>query len=187
MNTKIAGLSIVALSMSLGACASTGPAAPSIAVMPGQSKSYEAFQRDEGFCQANAQRAINYQSPGEIGNNSTIAGAAVGTALGALAGAAIGSTSANAGRGAAIGAGTGLVAGTMIGASNAQQTGGSVQARFDLTYAQCMRARGHDVLATAPPPPPVVVYERAPPVYVYQRSYGYGRPYPPGTYGRPRW
>ena len=186
MNRKIAGISVVALSMSLGACATTGPAQPKIAVMPGQSKSYEAFQRDDVNCQASAQRAINYQSPGEVGNNSTITGAAVGTALGALAGAAIGSTSANAGRGAAIGAGTGLVAGTMIGASNAERTGGSVQGRFDLAYAQCMRARGHDVLATAPPPPPVVVYERAPPVYVYQRPFGYGRPYQ-GLYGRHRW
>jgi hypothetical protein len=168
MNRKIAGVSVVALSMSLGACATTGPAQPNVAVMPGQSKSYEAFQRDDVNCQASAQRVINYQSPGEVGNNSTITGAAVGTALGALAGAAIGSTSANAGRGAAIGAGTGLVAGTMIGASNAERTG------------------GHDVLATAPPPPPVVVYERAPPVYVYQRPFGYGRPYQ-GLYGRHRW
>lgn len=186
MNRKIAVFSIVAFSMSLGACATTGPAQPNIAVMPGKSKSYEGFQRDDVSCQASAQRAINYQSPGEVGNNSTIAGAAVGTALGALAGAAIGSTSANAGRGAAIGAGTGLVAGTMIGASNAERTGGSVQGRFDLTYAQCMRARGHEVLATAPPPPPVVVYERAPPVYVYQRPFGYGRPFP-GVYGGHRW
>lgn len=186
MNTKITVLTLAALSLSLGACATTGPARPNIAVMPGKAKSYESFQRDDVSCQASAQRAINYQSPGEVGNNSTIAGAAVGTALGALAGAAIGSTSANAGRGAAIGAGTGLVAGTMIGASNAERTGGSVQARFDLTYAQCMRARGHEVLATAPPPPPIVVYERAPPVYVYQRPFGYSRPYS-GIYGGYRW
>jgi hypothetical protein len=171
-----------ALAATLAGCASTGPATPHVAVMPAKGKSYDAFQRDDDLCQQSAQRAIGYQSPGEAANDSAVKSAAVGTALGALAGAAIGSTSANAGAGAAIGAGTGLLAGSIIGANNGREAGGTVQGRYDLAYAQCMRAHGHDVIADAPPPPrDVVVVERREPVYVYPRPYywgsGYRRPY----------
>ena len=69
-------------------------------------------QRDDQYCQASAQQAIGYQSPGEAANQAAVGSAAVGTALGALAGAALGSVSGNVGAGAAIGAGTGLVAGS---------------------------------------------------------------------------
>jgi hypothetical protein len=173
MKSAVAIVSIAALGLSLGGCASTGPAAPTVAVMPGQSKSYEAFQRDDAFCQTQAQRAVGYQSPGQAANDQAVAGAAVGTALGAIAGAAIGAASGNAGRGAAIGAGAGLLGGATVGSANAREAGGSIQARFDLAYAQCMRARGHDIM-TAPPPRPVttVIYERPAPVYVYPRPYG---------------
>ena len=96
---------------------------------------------------------------------------------GALAGAAIGAASGKAGAGAAIGAGTGLLAGSAIGAGKADAAGGSVQARYDTVYAQCMQSRGNQVVA--PPPPPretVIVYERPEPVYVYPRPYpGYYR------------
>lgn len=174
-------LAASALALTLGGCASTGPAAPTVAVMPAKGGSYTAFQRDDEFCQSNAQRAVGYQSPGETANDQAVKSAAIGTGLGALAGAAIGAASGNLGKGAAIGAGTGLLAGALVGSNNAREAGGSVQGRYDLAYAQCMRARGHDVISQAPPPPrEVVVVERREPVYVYPRPY-YGRPY----YGRP--
>ncbi|MDB5643984.1 MAG: hypothetical protein JWN07_3301 [Hyphomicrobiales bacterium] len=170
-----------ALSLALAGCASTGPAVPNVAVMPAKGKSYEAFQRDDAYCQANAQRAVGYQSPGATGNDEAVRSAAIGTGLGALAGAAIGSASGNLGRGAAIGAGTGLLAGALVGSGNAREAGGAVQGRYDLAYAQCMRARGHDVIAEAPPRREVVYVERPAPVYVYPRPYhwgpGYRRPY----------
>jgi hypothetical protein len=168
-----------ALTLALGGCASTGPAAPSIAVMPAKGMSYQVFQRDDAVCQANAQRATGYQSPGEAANSSAATSAVVGAGLGALAGAAIGSASGNLGRGAAIGAGTGLLAGAVVGSNSAREAGGSVQGRYDLAYAQCMRARGHDVIAQAPPPPREVVYvERRDPFYVYPRPYyGWGPGY----------
>ena len=56
---------IGALSLTLAGCASTGPAAPNVAVMPGKGVPYASFQRDDDFCQMNAQRTIGYQSPGE--------------------------------------------------------------------------------------------------------------------------
>ena len=116
-----------------------------------------------------ARQAIGNQSPGQAANDAAVSSAAVGTGLGALAGAAIGSMSGNVGAGAAIGAGTGLVAGGVVGSNRANQAGGSLQARYDTVYAQCMTASGN--LVAAPPPPPVVVYERPEPVYV-ERYYG---------------
>jgi hypothetical protein len=73
-----------------------------------------------------------------------------GTALGALAGAALGSAAGHVGTVAAVGAGTGLVAGSAVGSGNAA-AGGSLQARYDTVYAQCMTAKGNRV----PPPAPL--------------------------------
>ena len=153
----------------ISGCASPQPAAPSLAMMPGKGKSYEAFQKEDDYCQASAQQAIGYQSPGETANQAAVGSAAVGTVLGALGGAAIGSLSGNVGAGAALGAGTGLVAGSAVGAGNARAAGGSVQARYDTVYAQCMTAKGNRVAS------PTVIAE---PVYVYPRPYYWGpRPY----------
>ena len=80
---------------------------------------------------------------------------------GALAGAALGSAAGHMGTGAAIGAGTGLVAGSAVGSGNARAAGGSLQARYDTVYAQCMTAKGNRI-----PGPPVVE-----PVYVYPHPY----------------
>ena len=77
-------MAVSALALALGGCASTGPAAPTVGVMPAKGKSYEAFQRDDDYCQAAAQRQVGYRSPGETANTSAVQSAAVGTALGAL-------------------------------------------------------------------------------------------------------
>ncbi len=175
-------VSLGVFSLAVGGCASTGPAAPSLAAMPGKGKPYAAFQRDDEFCQGSAQRAIGYQSPGEAANQAAVGSAAVGTALGALAGAAIGSASGNAGAGAAIGAGTGLVAGSAVGAGNARAAGGSLQAQYDTVYAQCMSAKGNQLMPP-PAPRPVYVYGPPAPVYVYPRPYYWG----PGYYYRYGW
>jgi uncharacterized protein YcfJ len=154
-------------------CASPGPATPSFVAMPGKAKSFELFQREDQYCQSSAQRAIGYQSPGEAANQTTVSGAAVGTALGAVAGAAIGSMSGNMGTGAALGAGTGLVAGTAIGAGNGEVSGGSLQARYDTVYAQCMTAKGNRIGAPYIAEP---VYVSPPPYYWgprYYFSYGW--------------
>jgi len=166
-------VSLGVLSLACGGCASPGPATPSFAAMPGRGKSYETFQRDDQYCQSSAQRAIGYQSPGEAANQSTVRTAAVGTALGAVAGAALGSVSGNMGAGAALGAGTGLVAGSAIGADNGDVTGGTLQARYDTVYAQCMSAKGNRI---GGPPAAGPVYAYPPPYYWgpgYYFSYGW--------------
>ncbi len=177
LKSKVAIISVSVFALGLAGCASTRPAAPSLAVIPGPNKSQAVFDRDAGVCESSAQRATGGQSPGEAANDAAVSSAVVGTAIGALAGAAIGAASGKAGAGAAIGAGTGLLAGSAIGAGKADAAGGSVQARYDTVYAQCMQSRGHQIVA--PPPPPretVVVYERPEPVYVYPRPYpGYYR------------
>jgi hypothetical protein len=150
--------------LACGACAYSGPAAPSFAVMPGPNKSYESFRGDDQYCQASAQQAIGYQSPGQAANDAAVGTAVVGTALGALAGAALGSAAGHVGTGAALGAGTGLVAGSAVGSGNARAAGGSLQARYDTVYAQCMTAKGNRI-----PGPPV-----AAPVYVYPPPYYWG-------------
>ena len=160
-------VSLGVLCFACGGCASPGPATPSFAAMPGRGKSYEAFQRDDQYCQSSAQQAIGYQSPGQAANQAAVGTAAVGTALGAVAGAAIGSVSGNMGTGAALGAGTGLVAGSAIGAGNADAAGGSLQVRYDTVYAQCMTAKGNRIGG-----PPV-----AEPVYVYPPPYYWGPRY----------
>jgi hypothetical protein len=58
----------------------------------------------------------------------------------------------------------GLLGGTAIGASRADAYGGSVQRRYDMSYTQCMYAKGNQVPVargsrvqqqpSAPPPPP---------------------------------
>jgi uncharacterized protein YcfJ len=172
-NFIVASVSVVALS--LAGCASTRPAAPSLAVIPGPNKSQIVFERDADTCDASAQRAVGGQSPGQASNDAAVSSAVVGTAIGALAGTAIGAASGRAGAGAAIGAGTGLLAGSAIGANQGAMEGGAVQARFDNVYAQCMQARGHQIINPPAPRETVIVYERPEPVYVYPRPYV--RPY----------
>jgi hypothetical protein len=152
-------LALGAFCLACAGCASPGPAVPSFTALPGRGKTYESFQRDDQYCQGSAQQAIGYQSPGAAANQAAVGTAAVGTALGALAGAAIGSAAGHVGQGAALGAGTGLVAGSAIGAGNANAAGGSLQARYDSVYAQCMAAKGNRVGGPGPgpypyPPPP---------------------------------
>ena len=152
IKSAIIATSIGALCLSLGACASTGPATPHAAVMPGRGKSYAAFQRDDAFCQNQAQAAIGGQSPGQAANDAAVGSAVVGTALGAAAGAALGSAWHRPGTGAAVGAGEGLVVGSAIGAGNGRAAGAEVQGRFDRVYSQCMAAKGNDVGGYGPGP-----------------------------------
>ena len=174
--SHVAIICVSAVALALAGCASTRPAGPSLAVIPGPNKTQAVFDRDADLCDISAKRATGGQSPGEAANDAAVSTAVVGTAIGALAGAAIGAASGRAGAGAAIGAGTGLLAGSAIGAGKAQNEGAAVQGRYDNVYAQCMQSRGHQIIA--PPPPPretVIIYERPEPVYVYPRHDPYYR------------
>ena len=188
--SQLAVASIGVLSLALAGCVSTPPepAQPQISVMPPKGKPYAVFQREDEYCQTQAQGAVGYRSPGQAQADQTVAGAAVGTLVGAAAGAAIGAAAGNAGAGAAIGAGSGLVGGAAIGSANGGASAGAIQNRYDTVYAQCMTAKGNRVMGPEAPPP-VVVAEAPPPVYVYPRPYywGPGVYYGPPSYYRRGW
>jgi hypothetical protein len=143
----------------LSACA-TVPTGPSVMVLPGVGKPFDQFQVDDMLCRQYAETQTGVP-PGEAGRQSTINTAALGTLLGAGAGAAIGAAAGDAGVGAAIGAGSGLLFGTASGAEAGAGAGRSMQWRYDVSYMQCMYAKGNQLPGTrttpqssyVPPPP----------------------------------
>jgi hypothetical protein len=124
----------------LGAC-TTVPTGPSVAVMPGNGKSFEQFNADDAVCR---QFAYNQNSgAAQAGNDKAVESGVVGTLIGAAAGAAIGGR-----QGAAVGAGTGLLVGSASGANSSQYAGYSAQRRYDISYEQCMYTKGNSVPTT---------------------------------------
>lgn len=159
-------VSLAAL-IALSSCAEP-PLGPTVAVMPGPNKPFDAFQTDQAVCRQFADQQVGGSANAQNTEvNQTLIGTGVGTLLGAGLGAAIGG-----GRGAAIGAGAGAIGGTAVGASQAQATGMSVQQRYNIAYSQCMYSRGNQVpgyvqpqpaYAAPPPPPPPPGYAPPPP------------------------
>ncbi len=150
---KTAGVSGAAvLGLLLSGCAQT-PLGPTVQVMPGPGKSFDAFQYDQAGCRQFAESSVAGQA--QNANNRAVGAAAIGTVLGAGLGAAIGG-----GRGAAIGAGSGAIAGTGLGMGSSSNEQYGIQQQYDNAFAQCMYAKGNMVpgygpmMVNAPPPPP---------------------------------
>jgi hypothetical protein len=151
---------ILSVVMMLSGCA-TIPPGPSVMVLPGNGKTFDAFQADDSVCRQWAQNQTGWNANQTV-NENLAAGSIVGGALGAAAGALIGSASGNLGAGAAIGAGAGLLGGAAMGSSQAYGAGAEVQRRYDNAYQQCMYAKGNQIPGhmqvsnrwTNPPPPP---------------------------------
>jgi hypothetical protein len=147
----VAGMSgALALVLLPAGCAQT-PMGPTVQVMPGPGKSFDAFQYDQASCKQFAEQSVAGQA--QNANNRAVGGAALTTVLGAGLGAAIGG-----GRGAGIGAASGALGGTGIGAmsSSGQQLG--IQEQYNNAFAQCMYAKGEMVPGYGPmmvqsPPP----------------------------------
>lgn len=147
--------------LALLGCA-TIPRGPSVMVLPPEGKPFEQFISEDAICRQWAAQQIGL-SPQETANKNTATGAVVGTVIGAGLGAAIGSTSGDMGAGAAIGAASGLLIGTSAGANAGQVYGWEAQRRYDITYMQCMYAKGNQIpgvitrtrrVQKIPPPPP---------------------------------
>jgi hypothetical protein len=100
---------ILSVVMLLAGCA-TFPPGPSVMVLPGNGKPFEAFQADDSVCRQWAQNRTEWNA-NQTANENLAGGAIVGGALGAASGALIGAASGNVGPGAAIGAGAGLLGG----------------------------------------------------------------------------
>jgi hypothetical protein len=157
----------------------TVPSGPSVTVLPGTGRPFDQFQADDASCRQFAAQQSGV-STNQAGADNVVAGAGIGTLLGAAAGAAIGAIAGSPATGAAVGAGFGLLGGSAVGAGNAQTAQVSVQRRYDAAYLQCMYAKGHQVPvargsqrpytqssavtppAGSPPPPPPPPAGKAP-------------------------
>lgn len=116
------------------------PAGPGVMTLPGSGKNFDQFRSDEYECRKYADEQAGGTTPRQASRTSGIESAAIGAGLGAAAGAVLGG-----GHGAAIGAGTGLLLGGLIGSSTATTSGNASQQRYDISYTQCMYAKGHRV------------------------------------------
>lgn len=123
----------------LAACVSL-PNGPSVMTLPGAGKSFDQFRHDDYDCRRYAYEQVGGITPRQASQTSGIESAAIGAGLGAAAGAAIAG-----GGGAAIGAGTGLLAGGLVGSGTASSSAYVNQQRYDISYIQCMYAKGHRV------------------------------------------
>ena len=166
------GTAIIAM-LTVAGCAVAPPPGPSVAAMPGQGKSFEAFQADDAACRQYAAQQTGI-APQDAANQSLVGSAVLGTVLGAAAGAAIGAAAGNPAAGAAIGAGSGAVLGTGYGVGAAQYSAGSVQYRYDTGYVQCMSAKGE----STPQMPAARTAYAASPAYAYPGYYPYYPAYP---------
>jgi outer membrane lipoprotein SlyB len=146
---------VIVFAVALAGCATT-PSGPSVLVLPGSAKNFQAFQADDLNCRSWAEHQTGVPPEVAAGQDAA-AGAVVGTAIGAAAGALIGAAAGNPGAGAAIGAGSGLLLGSGQGYATGVAHGGSLQQRYDFAYTQCMYASGNQVPVardSVPPPPP---------------------------------
>jgi len=156
-------LSSLAALVGLAACV-TVPTGPSVMVLPGSAKTFEAFRGDEAVCRQYAFEQVGGVTANQAATQSAVTSAAVGTAVGAAAGAIIGG-----GRGAAVGAGSGLIVGSAAGAGYAGISGTASQQRYDYAYQQCMYLKGNRIPVAGRIAPP-----RA-------RGYAYSYPPPPNA------
>lgn len=171
-------------SVALVACTPTLPAGPSVAVMPGKSKSFEAFQNDNAICTQYADTQIGVD-PQRNARDDAVAGAVTGALLGAAAGAALGDSS----RAAGAGAGAGLLLGAAAGNNNAVRSSGQLQRRYDVAYEQCMYAKGNQLPQMEHPRYRSSAYSSPayyPPPAPYYPPPGYYPP-PPDYYPPPRY
>ncbi len=140
-------MAAAALLATLAACA-TAPEAPTVRIMPGPGKSFEAFQYDQAGCRSYASDQVRGQA--EASNQRALGTTALTTVGGAAIGALLGSVGGHVGAGAAIGAGAGVGAGALFGASSNANEQATIQHRYDNAFAQCMYSRGHLVPGFAP-------------------------------------
>src|SRR6058998_3695187 len=130
----------VAVGLLMTACA-TVPAGPSVMVLPGNGKNFEQFQADDAVCRQWAAQQTGTTTK-QAATESAVSGAAIGTVLGAAAGAAVGAAAKSPATGAAVGAGGGFFAYAPSGEIKAQRCCTWVPAGCEMTYMQCMYAKG---------------------------------------------
>jgi hypothetical protein len=136
--------------LALAACAVPPPSGPTVMALPGEGKSFEAFQQEDQYCRGYAFQMSGGQQAAQAGTDRAVGTAVVGTAVGAGLGAALGSLSGQMGAGAAIGGAAGALVGTSAGAGSAQASAGGQQQQYDVSYTQCMYSKGDSVQSSPP-------------------------------------
>lgn len=160
MRRSIISISVVGI---LAGCA-TLPDGPSVAVMPAQGKPFDLFVSEDRECRQFAQQSIG-MTPNQAATDSTVKSAVVGTAIGAAAGALAGGH-----EGAGAGAAFGMLAGAAVGSDQSRYSGYEAQRRYDITYQQCMYAKGNIIPPTQTYPyRPRIIYAPDPYIRPYYR------------------
>jgi hypothetical protein len=133
----------------LSACVSM-PVGPTVVAMPPPNKPFELFVQDDQYCRQWA--AASSGSGYNAAANQLAASAVTGAAIGAIAGALAGGHD-DAGAGAAVG----TLFGSAVGSEQASATAWTAQRYYDVSYQQCMYARGNVIPGYFPyqvnPPP----------------------------------
>jgi hypothetical protein len=163
---RIVGIAALCAAVALAGCANPPPpASPNVMALAGKDKSFEAFQADDTACRQYASAQIGNDSPGNATAAVAFGDVVLGSALGAAAGAAIGTATGTPGTGTVLGAASGLLIGGTLAVGGAQMSGDALQRRYDMSYVQCMYAKG----------------EIVPTHYIPDGYYYFGWPYPAGT------
>lgn len=138
----------------LAGCA-TIPEGPTVSVMPGPGKPFDQFRADDAVCRQFAKQQLG-ANPNEVARQQVLSGAAVGAALGAVSGALMGNDRYDRNQAGTM-AGMGVLMGSAVGASAAAQSNMTLQQRYNVSYEQCMYAKGNIVRGYPAPhyvPPP---------------------------------
>jgi uncharacterized protein YcfJ len=147
MQKKVSALFAALLTLSaLSGCAiaPATPTGPSVTVLPGKTKSFDDFKKDDAQCRDWATQSIGGPKSDAAAGEKALGIAALGTALGAAVGAAF-----DGGHGAAVGAGAGLLGGGAVAANTHNAQSMTVQQRYDTAYVQCMFANHERVPQSA--------------------------------------
>ena len=164
--------------LGLGACAVQTPVGPRVMALPAPGKDFAVFQQDDSLCRQYAYDQSGGAYGAQAATNNAVGTTVAGTLIGAGVGAALGSLGGQVGAGAALGGTFGALAGGSAGASGAAYSGADLQQRYDMSFTQCMYARGNSVQN------PPGGYAAGPAGYPYYGA-AYGAPYYGGYYGGP--
>ena len=152
-------LAAIVLTLGLAGCV-PAKIGPTVQVMPGTGKSFEAFQADQAVCTQYADDQV--KDARKDANQQAVGTALLGAGLGAGLGAAAG----NAGAGAAAGG----ALGTGVAAGNAQTAAQTIQQQYDVAYSQCMYSKGNQVPGYEPAPAPQPIAAPPPPKPTYDKA-----------------
>ena len=171
---KRSGIAVVVAAVLLAGCVSV-PTGPSTLALPGSTKGFDQFQRDDGACRQYASDVIGGATAATAQTDSAARSLLAGAALGALVGAAV-----SGGHGAAVGAGVGGAAGGLAGIGASDASGYEAQRRYDNAYTQCMYGKGHRVAVNGYGPGVARTYYSPRYTYYGPPAAYYPPPPPPG-------